>query len=263
MLPPELPPISNKPLYAYRVLAKWFSFFFFGFTTLILALVIFPIMRLFIHPGERFKKHMRSFVSSSLAFFISVMHFIKALDLNPGDREAYRHLSSKIIVANHPSLLDPVVLISLIPNADTIVSPKHNNVILSGVIRQLYMLGSLDYEDILGSCIESLNRGNCLIIFPEGTRTPRSGRNSIKKGAARIAMASGCNIIPLHIGGTDKYGLGRKDPWTGFNPNERYVYDISMGPEISPEKYRDLSMPRAVRALTREFSAFLFPAIEG
>ncbi len=260
MLPPELPPISNKLLYAYRVLAKWFSFFVFGLGTLVLVIIFFPIMCLLFHPKERFKKYGRRFVSASMRFFISIMHFIGIVDLKTDNTENYRHLSSKIVVANHPSLLDVVMLLSLIPNADCIVNTDLNrNFIVRGVVRCLYILNSLDLESIFQACTESLKQGNCLIIFPEGTRTPRYGKNIIKRGAARVALVSGCNIVPLHIGGTDKYGLGKKDPWTGFNPSERYIYDISMGSEINPEKYRDLPAPRAVRAMTREMVAFLFP----
>jgi len=261
MSPSELPPVSNRPLYVYRVLAKWFSFFFFGVTTVILVIIVFPIMCLFFHPRERFKKYGRRFVSSSMKFFVSLMHFLGVVDLEVDNRENYKHLSSKILVANHPSLLDIVMLFSLIPNVDCIVNAYlDHNIIVKGVVRQLYILNSLDIENVFQACTESLKQGNCLVIFPEGTRTPRSGKAIIKRGAARIALVSGCNIVPVHIGGTDKYGLGKKDPWTGFNPRERYVYRISMGPEVSPEKCRDLPAPKAVRVLTREFASFLFPA---
>jgi 1-acyl-sn-glycerol-3-phosphate acyltransferase len=264
MFPPDLPPVINWPLYIHRVLGKWFSFFFFGLSTLILVIIIFPPMRLILHPKERFKKYGRRLVSTSFRFFISLMHFIRIVDLETDNRENYRHLSSKIIVANHPSLLDVVMLLSLIPNADCIVNTHLNrNFIVKGVIRQLYILNSLDHEVILRACAESLKQGNCLIIFPEGTRTPRSGKVILRKGAARIALYSGFNIIPLYIGGTDKYGLGKKDPWTGFNTRERYVYRISMGPVINPEKCRDLPASRAACILTRDIEAFLFPAKDG
>ena len=262
MHPPDLPPISNKPLYAYRVFIKWFSFFLFGLSSLLLVFVVLPVMRLFIHPGERLKKCARRFVSSSMGLFVSVMHFLGIVNLVTDNRENYRSLSSKIVVANHPSLLDVVMLLSLIPNADCIVNAYlKKNIILKGLVRQLYILGSLDFEELLRSCTGSLSQGNCLIIFPEGTRTPRSGKGIVQRGAARIALASNCNIVPVHIGGTDKYGLGKKDSWTGFNPRERYVYNVSMGAEITIEKYRNqnLPMPKAVRVLTREITASLFP----
>jgi 1-acyl-sn-glycerol-3-phosphate acyltransferase len=260
MFPPELPPVLNRPLYIYRVMVKWLSFFLFGLATLILVIIVFPPMRLFIHPRERFKKYGRCFVSSSMRGFVSIMHLMGIVNLETDNRENFRRLASKIVVANHPSLLDVVMLLSLIPNADCIVNTDLNrNFIVKGIIRQLYILNSLNLESIYQACDETLKQGNCLIVFPEGTRTPRTGKVILRKGAARIAQYTGCNIVPVHIGGTDKFGLGKKDPWTGFNPRERYIYRVSLGPEINPEKCRDLPTPRAVRTLTKEISAFLFP----
>jgi 1-acyl-sn-glycerol-3-phosphate acyltransferase len=263
MLPPELPPISNKLLYAHRVLAKWFSFFVFGLGTLILGIIVFPVMCLALHPRERFKKYGRKFVSASFRFFVSIMHFMRIVNLETDNREKYRNLSSKIVVANHPSLLDVVMLISLIPNADCIVNMYlRHNFIVKAVVHQLYILNSTDLDNVLQACLKSLKQGNSLIIFPEGTRTPRYGKAILKKGAARVALYSGCNIVPVHIGGTDKFGLGKKDPWVGFNPRERYIYALNMGAEIDPGKYRDLPAPKAVRAITREIAAFIFPVKE-
>ncbi|MDR2597580.1 MAG: 1-acyl-sn-glycerol-3-phosphate acyltransferase [Treponema sp.] len=188
------------------------------------------------------------------------MHFLKIVDLKAENIETYRQFSSKIIVANHPSILDVVMLFSLIPNADCIVASHLNHSIVKGIIRQLYILNSQDFDNILKACDESLKYGNCIVIFPEGTRTPRTGNPVVKKGAARIALSCGCGIIPLHIGGTDKYGLGKKDPWTAFNPRERYIYEIKMGTEILPEKYMSLPKPVAARELTKDISSSIFSA---
>ena len=257
MFPPELPPVSNKLLYVYRVFAKWFSFFIFGLNSVTLGILVLPVMRLLLHPRTRFQKYGRRLISFYFRLFIIMMFILGAVDLRPDDRKKYRYLKSKVIVANHPSLLDVVMLISLIPNADCIVSAYLGKHILTAVVSQLYILGSRDLDDILNSCTESLKQGNCLIIFPEGTRTPRSGKVIVKKGAARISLNSGSNILPIHIGGTDKFGLGKKDPWTGFNPTERYIYQITMKEEISPEKYRDLPAPAAAKAITMEIASAL------
>ena len=216
-------------------------------------------MRLVLHPKTRFQKYGRRAASSGLRLFIGFMRITGMANLETNNRAQYRNLVSKIVVANHPSLIDPVLLISLLPNADTIVIPYSKNFVLAGIVRQLYILGSTDPDDVIESCIESLKLGNCLMIFPEGTRTPRSGRPILKKGAARISLATGCNIVPVHFGGTDKYGLGKKDPWTAYNPTERYVYDLTMGEEINPEKYRHLSAPAAAKLMTDEIASFLFP----
>ena len=259
MFPPDLPPVKNKILYAYRVFGKWLSFFVFGLFSVIGGILIMPPMRLILHSKIKFQKHGRRLVSSFFRFFISFMHFIGIVDFKPDNRENYSRLSSKIVVANHPSLLDVVMIISLIPNADCIVNNYLKRNILTSVVRQLFIINSDDLNNTLSACTESLKKGNCLIIFPEGTRTPRSGKVVLKKGAARIALTSGCNIVPVHIGGTDKFGLGKKDPWTGFNPCERYVYNITLGDEIDPEKFRHFPEPAAAKCITDDISLFLFP----
>jgi 1-acyl-sn-glycerol-3-phosphate acyltransferase len=126
------------------------------------------------------------------------------------------------------------------------------------IVRQVYILNNLSLSELINDCIISLRQGNCLVIFPEGTRTPRTGKPLLKRGAARIALLSGYDIIPFHIGGTDKYGLGKKDPWTGFNHTERYVYRIHIGAPLSPGKYAGLPLPRAVRLLAGEIQAAIF-----
>jgi len=261
MFPPELPPVSNRALYAYRIFMKLLSFFIFGSCSIVLGILILPLMRCVFHPKAKFQKYGRRTISASLRFFVFIMHSLRGLDMEPDNYENYRHLSSKILVANHPSLLDVVMLFSLIPNADCIVNANLGNNILCGIVRQLYILNSSEFEDIINTCTESLNHGNCLIIFPEGTRTPRSGRAILKKGAARISLVSGCSIVPVHIGGTDKYGLGKKDPLFSFNPQERYVYRIRMGEEINPEKFKNLPIPAAAKSITKEMAAFLFPEV--
>jgi 1-acyl-sn-glycerol-3-phosphate acyltransferase len=254
---------TGRLLYAYRVFAKWLSFVIFGIGTVLIVSLCFPPMRLFLHPRLRFKKYARILVSLCFRFFVAIMTLLMIVELDAGDRTRYRTLSGKIIAANHPSLLDVVMLISLIPNADCIVRSGLSKTIVRGVIRQLYIPNSGNFEKLLDDCSESLREGNCIIIFPEGTRTPAPaeirtpaetgpGKNVYKKGAVRISLKSGRGIVPVHIGGTDKYGLRKHDPWTGFNPNDKYIYRLTMREELSPEKYRDEPGVLAVKHFNAE-----------
>jgi 1-acyl-sn-glycerol-3-phosphate acyltransferase len=248
------PPIANWPLYIYRVIVKLFCFFVFGLGTVALVISVFPVMSLLFHPKTRFSRYARRFISASFRFhFVNMMRLMGALKLDVDDRERFRRLSSKIVVANHPSLLDVVIMISLIPNADVIARGNlTRNLIVRWVVNRLYILNSLDFNVLADACIRSLNEGNCLIIFPQGTRTPRSGEIRLKKGAARISLLSGRSIVPVYIGGNDKLGLGKNDRWYDYNHTERYVYRVRMQEEINPAKYAGLEMPRAVRRLNNE-----------
>jgi 1-acyl-sn-glycerol-3-phosphate acyltransferase len=260
MFPPDLPRVKNWPLYVYRVFIKWLSFFYFGLSSLLLGILVLPVMRLVLHPHKKFTKYSRRFVSACMRFFFNFMHFFLCLDVEVENRDYLKQLSSKIIVANHPSILDSVLMISFLPSADTIVAGYLNrNIILRQIVRWLYILNTNDYEKILDACDKSLKQENCLLIFPEGTRTCRNKKPRIRKGAARIALACGCGIVPVHIGGTDKFGLGKKDPWLGFNPTERYVYRVTIGEEIHHDKYMNISKSAAVRRITKDIEAVLFP----
>ncbi|GHU65381.1 1-acyl-sn-glycerol-3-phosphate acyltransferase [Spirochaetia bacterium] len=257
MAHPDLPPVSNWAVYSFRVIVKWFSFFIFGAGTLFLVFAVFPVMRLCIHPALKFRKYARSFVSLTMRFFVNIMTGIGAVKLDADYPGAWRKLSSKIIVANHPSLLDVVMLLSLIPNADCIVRGNLSRNIVGGVIKQLYITNSLSFEELSRACIQSLDEGNCIIIFPEGTRTPRSGPGKMKKGAARLSLLSGSGIVPVYIGGNDKYGLGKRDPWWAYNHEEKYLYRIRMQDEISPEKYIGLPVPIGAKHLNTEITEIL------
>lgn len=237
---------------------KLLSFGFFGLGSILFSLAVFPAMRIFLHPKERFQKYARPLVSGTMRLFVFIMFCLGVVKLDAGQRDAYRNLAGKIVVANHPSLLDIVMLLSLIPNGDCIVNAKLSRNVVRWIIRQLYIPNSLNFDELIRSCTQSLHEGNCIIIFPEGTRTPRSGDVHIKKGAARLALFSGCAVVPIHIGGTDKYGLGKHDPWLAFNHTEKYLYRLRILDEIDPRDFSGQSAPIAAKLLTEEIKRSLF-----
>jgi 1-acyl-sn-glycerol-3-phosphate acyltransferase len=53
--------------------------------------------------------------------------------------------------------------------------------------------------ELINDCVAAIRRGNTLIIFPEGTRTPADGSISLKRGAANIAVRASRNITPVLI----------------------------------------------------------------
>lgn len=258
----DLPPVKNYFLYFLRCFGKAFAFVFFGLGSIVLAVVVFPIIRIFVHPHERFKKAARAVVSATFKFFLGMLHFMGIIKLSVNDRNAFKKLKSKIIVANHPSILDVVFIISLVPNADCIVRGGLTRTVLAGVIKQLYIVNSLGYDEMIELSKKSLSTGTNLIVFPEGTRTPRHGTNAYKKGAARIAYEAGCDVQPVYIGGNDKYGLGKHDKFFSYNHTEIYHYDIYLLEEIKVSEYNNLESQVAAKRLTKEMHERIASAAE-
>lgn len=260
----ELPPVKwyRFPLWCCQCFVKLFCYLFFGTGSVVLALVVFPWIRVFVHPKEKFQIKAREFVSASFRMFANVMRMTGALSLRVDDRAKYRNIHGKIIIANHPSMLDFVFIMSLVPNANCIVRGGLANTVLGGVIRQCYIVNSLDFDELCRLCKQTIDEGNNVIIFPEGTRSPRHGVNPYKKGAARIAYYSNCDVLPILVGGNDKYGLGKHDPFWSYNHTERYIYQFSMLPEIKIDEYKNLSETIAAKRLTDKMEEVLYAAVK-
>jgi 1-acyl-sn-glycerol-3-phosphate acyltransferase len=252
MVNDTMPPVKNWPLYMHRVFMKAMSFFVFGLGTLVLVFPVVPVLLLFSRSAENFQKNARRLISAFFRFFIGMMTCMGIVIFEAPDREFFKNQKSKIIVSNHPSLLDMVMVISLIPNADVIVQDYVRNTILWGVVKRFYIMNTLNFEELTAACKESLAKGNCLVIFPEGTRTRRNEKMRLKKGAVRISILTGAEIVAVHIGGTDKYGLGKKDPFFSFNHTEKYIYRITLQKIINPGQYADMEIQRAARRMNSQ-----------
>ncbi|MCR5723934.1 MAG: 1-acyl-sn-glycerol-3-phosphate acyltransferase [Treponema sp.] len=247
------PPVRNYPLYWWHILAKILSFVIFGAGSLVISFIVFPILKLLFPSRQRFSRAGHHFISFMFRFFIRFMTIIRAARLTCPDRKELRTLHSCVIVANHPSLLDVVMLISLLPDADCIVNSYLTGFnILHIIVRQLYIPASDSHEEIMQKSVDAIKRGGCLIIFPEGTRSLASGQNSYKKGAARVALAAGCPIVPLYIGGNDKRGLRKHDPMLRYNTRHCYHYDIHKKDDILPDEYKGIPEPAAAKRLTQK-----------
>ena len=248
----KLPKIKNIFSYTYFCISKIVAIVCFGLGAIILGLFVFPFIRLFTLHKKDFGIIARAYVSHTFRVFLGNLNLCKTSMLHVEDKQAFRQIHSKVIIANHPSLLDFVYIMSLVPNSTCIVRGSLTKTPLRGVIKQAYITNTTEFDDVLVECKKLTDKGCNVIIFPEGTRSPRIGRNNYKKGAARIALYCGCDVQPLFIGGSDKYGLGKHDPLWSYNHVERYLYDIKMLPVIKIDQFKELSDTIAAKHLTEE-----------
>lgn len=244
-------PIKNPVLYCLRVFIKIFFFVFFGIGTICLSILIFPIMKLIFRDKLVFQKNARKIVSKTFKFFLFIIKLTGALKISIDNTKKISELKAGIVVANHPSLIDVVILISQISNADAIVNSNlAGKNIVHFIINALYITNNLPHDELIKKCVESLHNGNVLIIFPEGTRSTCYGQNQYKKGAARIAIASGCPIVPIFIGGNNKVGLGKKESMFSFNHTGPYIYNLCVKETINPQEFSELKETVAAKRIT-------------
>lgn len=253
----DMPKIENYLFNFCGCFMKIFAITVFGVGAVILAVFVFPFIRLFTLRRKDFGVVARAYVSHTFRVFLGFLNLLHVSIRKVENEDDYRNIHSKIIIANHPSLLDFVYIMSLVPNSTCIVRGGLTKTPLRGVIKQAYITNTTTFEDMCLECKKLTDMGCNVIIFPEGTRTPRHGKNNYKKGAARIALYCGCDVQPIFIGGSDKYGLGKHDPLWSYNHVEPYLYDFKKLPVISIEEYTDLSEPIAAKRLTDKMEEVL------
>ncbi len=220
-----------------RAILVLFFFLLFGAGAGVLSLIIFPLSKFFVKK-ENLKKHYSRLIFKTwkFAIFLYEKTGILSIEVDKNTREIMKNIRGKVIVASHPSLLDIVILVSLIPNSICVAKTSlSKNILLSGIIRELYIINSVEPEKFKNDAKNALLEGFNLIIFPTGKRTKPNEELKIHKGAALAALHSGCDILPVRIE-TDK-------PFLGINQSILDVHDsrvnfkIEIRDEIKIEDY--------------------------
>jgi len=128
-----------------------------------------------------------------LAFraFIQMMRFLGVLTYEFAHTERLSGASGRIIIANHPTLLDAVFVISLLPMTQCVVKKAvWSNPFLAGVMWATGYIQNGDGMVLVDACVRSLEKGDNLLIFPEATRTVPGRKLKLRRGAASVIAAS-------------------------------------------------------------------------
>lgn len=196
----------------WRVLATGLSFFAFGVGGLLLRVLLFPLLHLLVWQRQRRIALARVVIRLVFRTFVGLMRGLGVLRYEIIGRERLAR-NGLLILANHPTLIDTVFLMAFVKQADCIVkSGLWNNPFTRGPVRAAGYINNDQGIDLLGDCIRSLQQGNNLIVFPEGTRTPSCGMISLKRGAANIAVRGARNVTPVLIR-CNPMTLGKGEKW--------------------------------------------------
>ncbi|MDW5500336.1 lysophospholipid acyltransferase family protein [Pseudomonas lundensis] len=184
----------------WRVIATGFCFSLFGLGGLLLSGIWFNLMRLVVRDPARRSQLTQNSIRHSFRFFLATTRFFGVLDYHFDNAERFSEDRGCLVIANHPSLLDYVLLASQMPRCDCIVKEALlSNVFVSGVIKAAGYLANAQSDILLEQCRQRLANGGTILIFPEGTRTTPGTALALQRGAANIALRGRCDIRVVHI----------------------------------------------------------------
>jgi 1-acyl-sn-glycerol-3-phosphate acyltransferase len=123
-------------------------------------------------------------------------------------RERIRDGETYVMVANHLSLLDILVLFRLFAHFKWVSKVENFRVPFIGWNMTLNRYVKLRRGDrssvvqMMKSCRETLASGSSIMMFPEGTRSPDGRLRAFKTGAFELALECRKPILPIVIRGT-------------------------------------------------------------
>ena len=230
-----------KKLTGIAYLPRWIGgtlcYMSFGLGGLLSSLTILPILRFW--PGTRQQRIERVQLAVHIMFkgFVRMMSWVGLISVKYQDISRLSNAKGMIVTANHPTLIDVVVLISLMPNAGCIVKQGlWRNPFLRGVVSCAGYIPNRGAELLLEDCKSVLARGTNLIIFPEGTRTVIGEKiNPFARGAANITLRTQSDLLPVFLK-TNTVGFSKQQKWYQL-PRRTIGIDIEIGETFEYLRY--------------------------
>ena len=253
--------IGRRLDYAWRVLATGFGFLTFTLMGLLFRFAACPLLTLFIRTPRRRELSARRIVQVSFAFFIGLMQALGPLRLTVKGREKLQQ-PGLLLCPSHPTLIDVVILMSMIRNANCLVKANLlDSYALRAPIVTTGYIANDSGPDLINACAASLAARDTLIIFPEGTRSTPGVLPHLKHGAAAAALASRHDITPVRIT-CEPPALMKGIHWYTIPPRRMQISvtvcdSIPIGPFLAVEAAE--GRPKAVRRLNEALAAQLFP----
>jgi 1-acyl-sn-glycerol-3-phosphate acyltransferase len=174
----------------WRLLMTVLCFALFGLGGLLLSLCWFNLLLLVIGDDDKRRRLARRSISASFRAFLRFASVTGVLRYRVQGADILRQARGCLVVANHPTLIDYVLLASVMPETDCLVkSALLKNPFVGGVIRAADYLVNSEAERLLTQSQARLQRGDTLLIFPEGTRTRPDEKMTIQRGGSQYRGA--------------------------------------------------------------------------
>ena len=163
--------------------------------------------------------------------------------------ERFQHPA--IIIANHQSFIDILVLLSL--SSKILMVTNHwvwHSPFFGAIIRYVdfYYIGE-GYEQYMERMRKKVKEGYSIAIFPEGTRTYNGKMKRFHKGAFYLADTLQLDILPILLYGNNKI-IAKAQP---FNIRKGIIYTEIL-PRIPAD---DLSFGTTYQERTKRISAYM------
>ncbi len=145
-------------------------------------------------------------ISAILRFFLWGVESVGLMHFELAELDALNQERGMLLIANHPSMIDIFLVLSRVRRGVCIMKSSIGTNIFLGVGARLAGYISNAHTGLMfRKAIDSVERGNLLIAFPEGTRTTRQPVNKIKSAVGFIAKRAGAPLQTIILTSNSAY----------------------------------------------------------
>ncbi|MCO8060055.1 MULTISPECIES: lysophospholipid acyltransferase family protein [Acinetobacter] len=252
--------MKQKANYVWRIGATGLSFASFGLGGMAIGGVIAPMVKLSSQDPDVRKQRTQKVIKYSFKGFTEMMVKLGIMTYSVEGLEKLQQSQQELVIANHPTLIDVVVLIGLMEQANCVVKQAlWSNPFTKGPVQNAGYILNAGSEQFIQDCVQKLQQDNAasLLIFPEGTRTAKGEQlNEFQRGAANIALRAGVPIRPVLITCTPST-LTKNEKWHHI-PERPFHIHVKVLDAIRVEDVLDdvAVNPKNVRQLNQQLQWF-------
>ena len=176
----------------------------------------------------------RAAISSVYRGFWTCAQWLGLMQIDYTALDALSRDGGLIIAANHPTMLDALLVIARVPRGICIMrSSLMRNPFLGAGARLARYIRNEPPRGMIRSAVANLKAGGQLVLFPEGTRTIRTPVNPFRPGITLIAQMAQVPIQTVIIESESPY-LGKGWPiWRA--PEFPVAIRVRLGQRFAPE----------------------------
>ncbi|HEY7885688.1 MAG TPA: lysophospholipid acyltransferase family protein [Cellvibrionaceae bacterium] len=184
----------------WRLFATGFCFFVFSAGGVIQTLLVVPFIYAMPGSEEQKARRVRALQRRTFANFVWLLGAVGVIRFRVHNRELAERSAGCLVIANHPTLVDVVILYATLPKANCVVKGElWRNRYWRGVLKAAGFISNDNAEDLLAGCQRALDRGESVLIFPEGSRTVPDKGLDFKRGMAQVAVRTHVPIMTVFI----------------------------------------------------------------
>ena len=254
--------IKKKANYAWRVGATGFSFASFGIGGMAIGGLASPIIHLTTKEQEQRTLKTQKLIKHTFKGFTEMMVKLGIMTYEIEGLEKLQQSRQELVIANHPTLIDVVVLIGLMEQANCVVKQAlWSNPFTKGPVQGAGYILNAGSEKFIQDCVNKLSQDQApsLLVFPEGTRTEKDTvLNEFQRGAANIALRAQVPIRPILVTCTPST-LTKNEKWYHI-PAEPFHIKIKVLDAFNiQDVLEDSSInPKNVRLLNHHLHQFFY-----